>query len=82
VSRSPWAAPANAGTIRFRVDFGSLKGEPIDVQARPARAMARRAIVGDIAWCNGSRPHSTLGYAPPADFDEQDKIRKVAKQEA
>jgi transposase InsO family protein len=58
--------------------FASLKGELIDLQAWPTRAMARRAIVGYIAWFNGTRLHSTLGYKTPAEFEEQDKIRKVA----
>jgi transposase InsO family protein len=58
--------------------FASLKGELIDLQAWPTRAMARRAIVEYIAWYNGTRLHSTLGYKTPAEFEEQDKIRKVA----
>jgi transposase InsO family protein len=57
--------------------FASLKGELIDLQAWPTRAMARRAIVEYIAWYNGTRLHSTLGYKTPTEFEEQDKIRKV-----
>jgi hypothetical protein len=41
--------------------------------------MARRAIVEDIAWYNGTRLHSTLGSKTPAEFEEQDKLRKVAE---
>jgi putative transposase len=48
------------------------------LQAWATRAMARRAIVEYIAWYNGTRLHSTLGYKTPAEFEEQDKIRKVA----
>jgi transposase InsO family protein len=44
----------------------------------PSRAMAQRAIVEYIAWYNGTRLHTTLGYETPAEFEEQDKIRKVA----
>ena len=58
--------------------FASLKGELIDLQAWPTRAMARRAIVEYIAWYNGTRLHSTLGYKTPAEFEEDYKIKKVA----
>jgi transposase InsO family protein len=34
--------------------FASLKGELIDLQAWPTRAMARRAIVEYLAWYNGT----------------------------
>jgi putative transposase len=50
------------------------KGELIDLQAWPTRAMARRAIVEYVAWYNGTRLHSTLGDKSPAEFEEQDKI--------
>ena len=60
--------------------FASLKGELIDTQAWPTRAGACRAVVEYIAWYNGTRLHSTLGYRSPADFenDRDGKIRKVA----
>jgi transposase InsO family protein len=58
--------------------FASIKGELLDLQAWPNRAMARRAIVGYIAWYNGTRLHSTLGYRSPAEFEEDNKIKKVA----
>jgi transposase InsO family protein len=58
--------------------FASIKGELLDLQAWPTRAAARRAIVEYIAWYNGTRLHSTLGYRSPAEFEEQNKIKKVA----
>ena len=58
--------------------FAALKGELIDTQAWPTRAMARRAIVEYIGWYNGTRLHSTLGYKTPAEYEEDHKIKKVA----
>ncbi len=58
--------------------FASLKGELIDLQAWPTRAMARRAVVEYIGWYNGTRLHSTVGYRSPAEFEQQDKISKIA----
>ena len=60
--------------------FASLKGELIDAQAWPTRTGACRAIVEYIAWYNGTRLHSTLGYRSPADFenDHHKEIRNVA----
>jgi transposase InsO family protein len=40
--------------------------------------MARRVIVEYIAWYNGTRLHSTLGYRSPAEFEEDGNIKKVA----
>ncbi len=45
--------------------FASLKGELIDLQTWPTRAMTKRAIVEYIGWYNGTRLHSTLGTAAP-----------------
>ncbi len=58
--------------------FASIKGELLDLQAWPTRTMARRAIVEYIAWYNGTRLHSTLGYRSPAEYEESNKIKKVA----
>jgi putative transposase len=49
-----------------------------DLQPRPTKAGARRAIIEYIAWYNGTRRHSTLGYRSPAEFEETGKIKKVA----
>jgi putative transposase len=45
--------------------FASLKGECIDQRVWPTRAAARRATVEYIAWFNGTRLHSALGYMTP-----------------
>jgi transposase InsO family protein len=60
--------------------FSSLKGELIDTRAWPTRAGTRRAVVEYIAWYNGTRLHSSLGYQSPADYENQhhEKIRRVA----
>jgi transposase InsO family protein len=49
--------------------FSSLKGELIDTRAWPTQAGAKRAIVEYIAWSNGSRLHSSLGYRSPAQLE-------------
>jgi transposase InsO family protein len=58
--------------------FASIKGELLDLQAWPTKAAARWAIVEYIAWYNGTRLHSTLGYRSPVEFEEHRKIKKVA----
>jgi putative transposase len=42
--------------------FASLNGECLDQQPWPTRAAACRATVECIAWYNGTRLHSALGY--------------------
>ncbi len=49
--------------------FASLKGECLDQQPWPTRATARRAIVDYIAWFNGTRLHSALGYQTPDEYE-------------
>ncbi len=60
--------------------FGSIKGELIDLQAWPTRTGARRAVTEYIGWYNGTRPHSSLGYQTPAEFEatHHNPTRKVA----
>jgi transposase InsO family protein len=61
--------------------FASLKGECLDQQPWPTRAAARRATVEYIAWYNGTRLHSALGYRTPDEFEtatEEEVIKQVA----
>jgi transposase InsO family protein len=61
--------------------FASLKGECLDQPPWPARAAARRATVEYIAWYNGTRLHSALGYLTPDEFEtatDKEVIQKVA----
>jgi transposase InsO family protein len=58
--------------------FASLKGELIDTRPWPTKAGATKAVVEYIGWYNGTRLHSTLGYRSPAEFEEHNKIKKVA----
>jgi transposase InsO family protein len=61
--------------------FASLKGECLDQQPWPTRAAARRATVEYIAWFNGTRLHSALGYMPPNEFEattDQEVVKQVA----
>jgi putative transposase len=58
--------------------FAAIKGEWPDLQPWPTKAGARRAIIEYIAWYNGTRRQSTLGYRSPAEFEETGKIKKVA----
>jgi putative transposase len=61
--------------------FASLKGECLDRQPWPTRAAARRATVDYIAWFNGTRLHSALGYLPPNEFEtttDEEVVKQVA----
>jgi putative transposase len=61
--------------------FASLKGECLDQQPWPTRAAARHATVEYIAWYNGTRLHSALGYMTPDEFEtttDQQALRQVA----
>ena len=53
--------------------FASLKGESIDQQPWPTRSGARHAVVEYIAWFNGTRLHSALGYLTPDEYEAAGK---------
>jgi hypothetical protein len=61
--------------------FASLKVECLDQQPWPTQAAARRATVEYIAWHNGTRLHSALGYMAPDEFEtatRQEALTQVA----
>ena len=60
--------------------FSSLKGECLDEQPWATRAAACRAVVDYIAWYNGTRLHSSLGYRSPAEYetDHHTTVRPAA----
>ena len=61
--------------------FSAIKGELLDDCAWPTRATARRAITEYIAWYNGTRLHSALGYRTPAEYEtssRQQNLQPVA----
>jgi transposase InsO family protein len=61
--------------------FASLKGECLDQQPWPTRARARHAIVEYLAWYNGTRLHSALGYLTPNEYEHatgEDHLEQVA----
>lgn len=64
----------NSPTERF---FRSLKYEYLNYQRFATKAMAKLAIIDYLAFYNGRRIHSTLGYKTPL-FFEQEFYRNVA----
>ena len=62
--------------------FASLKGECLDRQSWPTRATARRAVVEYLAWFNGTRLHSSLGYLTPNEYEATTAARKDLPQVA
>jgi transposase InsO family protein len=61
--------------------FASLKGECLHQQPWSTRAAARHATVEYIAWFNGTRLHSALGYMTPDEFEtanDEEAIKRVA----
>ena len=61
--------------------FASRNGECLDQQPWPTRAAARRATVEYIAWHDGTRLYSALGYMTPNEFEtatNEEVIEQVA----
>jgi len=63
--------------LRQRV--AELDQELAGARAWPGRAGARRAVVEYIAWHNGTRLHSSLGYQSPADYENnyRENLKRV-----
>jgi putative transposase len=55
--------------------FASLKVELVDRAHYRTRAEARTAVFAWIAWYNRSRLHSTRGYLPPIEWEQQHATR-------
>jgi putative transposase len=59
--------------------FASLKGECLDQQPWTTRTAARGATVEYIAWYNGTRLHSALGYMTPHEFETATRKETLAQ---
>ncbi len=64
----------NAPTERF---FRSLKHEQLNYERFKTKVEAKLSIIDYLAFYNGKRKHSKLGYLSPLDF-ECDFFKKVA----
>lgn len=58
----------NSPTERF---FRSLKSEHLNYKRFSSKAMAKLSIIDYIAFYNGQRMHSTLGYKTPIAFERE-----------
>ena len=64
----------NAPTERF---FRSLKHEQLNYEKFRTKEAAKLSVIDYLAFYNGKRTHSKLGYQTPLDF-EREFYRKVA----
>ncbi|WP_367379939.1 transposase [Legionella quinlivanii] len=58
----------NSPTERF---FRSIKHECLNYQRFTTKACAKLAIIDYLAFYNGRRLHSTLGYKTPLAFEQE-----------
>jgi putative transposase len=58
----------NSPTERF---FRSLKSEYLNYERFRSKAMAKLSVLDYIAFYNGQRMHSTLGYKTPVNFEHE-----------
>ena len=72
------AAELNIANMSWGEWMRGIRGLSVHEQPWPTRDSARRAAVDYIGWYNGTRLHSALGYRSPAQFEEDNKIKKVA----
>jgi transposase InsO family protein len=73
-----WSVRGSSSALALRLAVGA--DGLIDTRAWPTRAGARRTVVEYIAWYNGTRLHSSLGYQSPADYDNNhyENVRRGA----
>ena len=58
----------NAPTERF---FRSLKYEQLNYEKFKTKAAAKSSIIDYLAFYNGRRSHSALGYKAPIEFERE-----------
>ena len=64
----------NAPAERF---FRSLKHEQLNYERVRTKEAAKLSVIDYVAFYNGKRAHSKLGYQPPLDF-EREFYKKLA----
>ena len=64
----------NAPTERF---FRSLKHEQLNYERFRTKEASKLSVIDYVAFYNGKRAHSKLGYQSPLDF-EREFYKKVA----
>ena len=64
----------NAPAERF---FRSLKHEQVNDEGFRTKEAAKSSVIDYVAFYNGKRAHSKLGYQSPSDF-EREFYKKVA----